>query len=201
MMGRTSLISVLCSAWWASALRGGAPPSRFALSRGGSATRKRVLPVVVGDFGQLGVAVPVPGLKRRLRYSFEGAAQVALVRDVKRYGAFVHAVGEGVGVVCDVALADVSDDGASAILVATCEGLDGRVGIGRTAKEFPYRAAECAALRDDETLLGDEADALAAYDVVDDGAGHGSFDVASTWVSSKERPRETHGTPCVRPER
>ena len=32
-------------------------------------------------------------------------------------------------------------------------------------------------------------------------AGKGSFDVASTWVFSKQRPREKHGTLCVRPER
>ena len=33
------------------------------------------------------------------------------------------------------------------------------------------------------------------------GAGRGRFNVASTWVCSKERPRGTHGTLCVRPER
>lgn len=35
----------------------------------------------------------------------------------------------------------------------------------------------------------------------DRGAGNGSFDVASTWVSSERCPRGTHGTRCVPPER
>ncbi|KAH8086684.1 hypothetical protein JL720_7123 [Aureococcus anophagefferens] len=109
--------------------------------------------------------MPVPGLKRRLRYALSGAAQVAFVGDLKKYGACVRLLDDGTGVVCDVALAEVADDGSAAAVVAGCEDLDARVAIGRTAKEFPYTAVECGPCADDEAPRED--DPLAPYDVVD----------------------------------
>jgi hypothetical protein len=108
-------------------------------------------------------------LVRDLRKRAAACCRLGARRAGRRYGAFVHLVEDGEepkGVVCDVSLATVADDGASAAIVATCGAADSRVAVGRAAKSFPYTAAECRPLRDAAEDL--EEDPLAAYDVVDE---------------------------------
>ena len=162
MAGLPKLRALLLAVAGVGALR--SAPSRFANRGSAASARKRILPVLRPEGGAPAL-MPVPGLKRRLRYALSGAAQVAFVGDLKKYGACVRLLDDGTGVVCDVALAEVADDGSAAAVVAGCEDLDARVAIGRTAKEFPYTAVECGPCADDEALIED--DPLAPYDIVD----------------------------------
>ncbi|KAH8059405.1 hypothetical protein JL722_5431 [Aureococcus anophagefferens] len=161
MAGLPKLRALLLAVAGVGALR--SAPSRFANRGSAASARKRILPVLRPEGGAPAL-MPVPGLKRRLRYALSGAAQVAFVGDLKKYGACVRLLDDGTGVVCDVA-AEVADDGSAAAIVAGCEDLDARVAIGRTAKEFPYTAVECGPCADDEAPRED--DPLAPYDVVD----------------------------------
>ncbi|KAH8047314.1 hypothetical protein JL722_13125 [Aureococcus anophagefferens] len=157
MAGLPKLRALLLAVAGVGALR--SAPSRFANRGSAASARKRILPVLRPEGGAPAL-MPVPGLKRRLRYALSGAAQVAFVGDLKKYGACVRLLDDGTGVVCDVALAEVADDGSAAAVVAGCEDLDARVAIGRTAKEFPYTAVECGPCADDEAPRGRPAGAL-----------------------------------------
>lgn len=129
--------------------------------------RGRVLPVYVSP-SRPDTPTPIPGSPQKLRYTLRAPAELALVKDAARSGAFVHvfqrAQPGAVGCVVEVQMANVADD--VGVIVGTCADPDARVRLDGVVKEFPYVAARLALALDETTLT--EEDPLSAYDVVED---------------------------------
>ncbi|KAH8066865.1 hypothetical protein JL721_8057 [Aureococcus anophagefferens] len=123
MAGLPKLRALLLAVAGVGALR--SAPSRFANRGSAASARKRILPVLRPEGGAPAL-MPVPGLKRRLRYALSGAAQVAFVGDLKKYGACVRLLDDGTGVVCGV------------------------------SSPVPYTAVECGPCADDEAPSEDD---------------------------------------------
>eukprot|EP00633_Aureoumbra_lagunensis_P008249 CAMPEP_0197308308 /NCGR_PEP_ID=MMETSP0891-20130614/6649_1 /TAXON_ID=44058 ORGANISM="Aureoumbra lagunensis, Strain CCMP1510" /NCGR_SAMPLE_ID=MMETSP0891 /ASSEMBLY_ACC=CAM_ASM_000534 /LENGTH=357 /DNA_ID=CAMNT_0042792611 /DNA_START=155 /DNA_END=1225 /DNA_ORIENTATION=+ len=134
--------------------------------------RQRVLPLYAPPETPI-IPCPIPGGPSTLEYKFLAPSELAFVKDLSRSGAFVHQITSSVGVIVDVLMARVADDGTSGAVVGRCRQVDARCAVGDLVKSFPYSAARIIPLSDsidsfDEFNIDtkEEEDPLSPYDIL-----------------------------------